>query len=933
MAVPLLSTKLYAPPLRANLIRRPWLTAKLRTGDLRPLTLIAAPAGFGKTTLVSEWLHDVQAQPATGSAPAVPPVAWLALDEDDNDGGRFFAYFLAALRTIAAPDLGETVLALLQSPQPPTLRSILNTLAHELIHRLPPCVLVLDDYHVIQSQPIHETVLFLLERVPALRWIITTRADPPLPLGRLRARQQLLELRAADLRFREGETTQLLNEVMQLALTADSVQELQTKTEGWIAGLQLAGLALQSSPDRTAFTQDFLGSHRYVADYLADEVLNQLPDQTQHFLLRTAILDRMCAELCDALLSHVSTDDLPIAPRPAQLLLEELEQANLFLIPLDGDRRWYRYHHLFADLLRQRLHRRQPQLVVELHRRAASWFAQNELVDDALRHALAGQDFPQAANLLEQSQEALWMQGRFAALRQWLSLLPDPIKAQRPRLLLAEAWTYVLTDAATGPTNALLQQAEEAILQSGASQGAEQQALALELQGVLAAIRAVYHAKQEDPASVIAFAQQALTDLPRHIGTWRSIALMSLGFAYEMSGAARMAQQTLTEAIQLCQQIGNRYSALVATMSLARTQMGQGQLQGAATTYTQGLTQATQQGLAQVPVVAQAYINLGRLNYEWNQLAVAAEQVQRGVAHLQGQGGSWLEFEGYLLLARVNQAQGQLEAARAALHQAEQLAKQLPFQWTQIATAAMLVRARLALGEETDADAWLDQVQATPADELTRVREGEHFTAACVLIAQGRLAEALALLTHLTQVAEAAGRLKVVVESCVLTAVAHARQGERRFAQAALHRALTLAAPEGYLRTFVDQGETMRLLLLEFRLTMDDASLRTYVDRLLRAFDDETSAPLQLDRAHEINRPAEPIQNPKSKIQNLLEPLSARELELLQLMAAGLSNQEIADRLIITLGTVKSHANHIFAKLGVQGRVKAINRARELALL
>jgi LuxR family maltose regulon positive regulatory protein len=925
MSTPLLPTKLYRPTLRADLVPRPWLTARLLAGGLRPLTLIAAPAGFGKTTLVSQWLHAVEQDRAPGAAVAPPPVAWLALDDDDNDLGRFFTYLLASLRTVGGPDLGDPVLALLQAPQPPPLRSILDTLAHELISRLPPCVLVLDDYHVIRSQPIHEAVTFLLDHVSALRWVITTRADPPLPLARLRARQQLLEIRSADLRFLEVETAQLLNEVMQLTLPVESVQELQAKTEGWIAGLQLAGLALQNSPDRAGFTHEFLGSHRYVADYLADEVLHQLSEQTQFFLMQTAILDRMCAELCDALIDPASADG------PAQLRLEALERANLFLIPLDGERRWYRYHQLFADLLRQRLQRRHPQLGVELHRRAASWFAHHGLVDEAIRHALAGQDFAQAADLIERHNEACWMQGRFAILRQWLSALPMPILQQRPRLLLALVWTHVLTDAPAATIAELIQQTETAIAQAGSSQH-QTPAATGELQGVLATIRAVYQSKQEDTAGVIAYAQQALADLPVQVGNWRSIALMALGFAYAMSGAARTAQQTLTQAVELCQQLGNQYSALVATMSLARTHLVQGQLQRAAALYTQGLAQATRQGMAQLPVTAQAHIHLGRLNHEWNALATAAEQAQRGVQLLHGQGGSWLEFDGYLLLAQVRHAQGQRAAALTALHQATQIAQQLPFHWTQIATAAALVRTRLMLGEPAEAAGWLAQAKPSPQDELTRLREGDHFTAARVLMAQGRATEALALLAHIAQVAEAAGRMKAVVESCVLTAVAYHRQGDPAAARTLLHKALTLAEPEGYLRTFVDEGEIVRLLLLAFGSAMDESPLRTYVDRLLHAFP-ETPSPAQPAHTQPMTIPADQRQHPPPKRQDLPEPLSPRELELLQLMAAGLSNQEIADRLIITLGTVKSHANHIFGKLGVQGRVKAINRARELALI
>ena len=924
MSIPLLPTKLYAPPLRTQLLRRPALTAKLNSTDPHPLTLIAAPAGFGKTTLVTQWLTQGEQQ-----------VAWLSLAEDDNDLARFLTYLLAALRTIAAADLGESVLLLLQAPQPPPLRALLHTLAHELISGLPPCVLVLDDYHVISEPAIHEVVLFLLDHVPALRWIINTRSDPALPLGRLRARQQLLELRAADLRFSVEETTWLLNELMGFALPNNAVQELQTKTEGWIAGLQLAGLAMQSNPDHTRFIHDFYGSHRYVADYLADEVLRHLPDQTQDFLLQTSLVERLCADLCDAVLGKdeetISSSILP----PSSLILVDLERANLFLIPLDDNRHWYRYHHLFADMLRQRLQRRYPHLVPVLHQRAAAWFAHHDLVDDAMRHLIAAAAFDQAADLLEQRNELLWMQGRFVLLQHWLAFLPNPVLADRPRLLLAQAWTHVLSDAAASITTMLFQQAAAAIAHIATVQRVDQQTSPTELHGVLAAIQAVYASKHEDSAAVIAHAQQALTCLPESIGSWRSIALLSLGFAYEMKGDVRAAEQTFLNAIQLCQAIGNHYSALVTARSLARTYMVQGQLRLAAATYTQALTDATQRGLAQLPNTAHVYINLGRLSYEWNDLATAVAQLQLGLERLDGQESSWIGFEGYILLARAKQAQGAVVAAVALLDQAAQVAQAIPFAWTKIATASALVRARLALGQAAGAEAWLAQAQPTLRADFSRVREGEQLTAARVLLAQGRRAEALTLLTHLCQEAENAGRMKVVVESSILMALAHQLQGAQQVAQDVLAKVLTLAEPEGYIRSFVDEGEALQFLISDFRVwlvqqpsTEQNVRLSSYVDKLLAGFGYQ-----QAPATEALLDAQSSIQHHPSKIQNLIEPLSARELELLHLMAAGLSNQEIADRLIITLGTVKSHANHIFGKLGVQGRVKAINRARELALI
>ena len=590
-------------------------------------------------------------------------------------------------------------------------------------------------------------------------------------------------------------------------------------------------------------------------------------------------------------------------------------------------------------MLRQRLQRRYPHLVPVLHQRAAAWFAQHDLVDDAMRHLIAAKAFAQAADLLEQRNELLWMQGRFVLLHHWLTFLPDELIAQRPRLVLAQAWTHVLSDAAASTVTILFEQAEAAIVNAAATDTGDRQPSTTELQGVLAAIRAVYHSKQEEVTGVIANAQQALTYVPATSGSWRSIALLCLGFAYEMNGDVRAAEQTFLEALQLCKLIGNHYSALVTARSLGRTYIGQGKLRLAAATYTQALTEATHRGLGQLPNIAHVHINLGRLHYEWNDLTAAVAQLQLGLARLQGQESGWIGFEGYVLLARAKHAQGDSTAAVALLHQAEQVAQAIPFPWTKVATASALVRTRLALGQESAAAQWLAQAQPTLTADFSRVREGEQLTAARVLILQDRRGEALALLTPLCQDAENAGRMKIVVESSILLALAYQLQGAQQAAQDVLGKALTLAEPEGYIRSFVDEGEAMRFLIFDFGFwhpegtrqqprTEQNAHLSIYVNKLLASFDNDRAIAKEslLDAQSSI-------QNHQSKIQNLIEPLSARELELLHLMAAGLSNQEIADRLFITVGTVKSHANHIFGKLGVQGRVKAINRARELALI
>lgn len=912
MSVSLLQTKLYAPLSHSNLVRRPRLIEKLTEGSTSRLTLISAPAGFGKTTLVSEWL--AQGQQGAG---------WLALDEDDNDIVRFLTYVVTALRSAGDHDAGEGALALLQAPQPVPLRSILGTLAQELSSRYVRRVLVLDDYHVISAATIHEAVAFLLEHVPDLHWTIITRSDPPLPLARLRARRQLVEIRAADLRFTLAETTDYFSGVMQLALTGDSVQELERRTEGWVTGLHLAGLALQSSTDRAAFVHEFSGSHRYIVDYLVDEVLHGLPQHVQAFLLQTSILDRFCAGLCAAVVreeggraDRSAPEVSGISAAVAQDRLEAIENANLFLIALDDVRCWYRYHHLFGDLLRQRLHRQRNWDTALLHQRAAHWFAEQDLVEEAVRHAVAAEDFVFAADLLEQRSEVMWTQGGFAVLQHWLSALPDAVKQDRPRLLLAHAWAEFLTDSSLALVDARLREAEVAIQRLEKDTPSSVDSMG-ELLGVVAAIRAAQQSKEEAAAPTIAYAQQALALLPVRSERWRSVALLCLGFAYEMDGATRPAIATLEEAIQLCRRIGNDYSATVGSMALARTQMVHGQLRAAEAIYSSSLAKAQQRGMGKLPITAQAHVNLGRLYYEWNKLEAAAEQLWLGVERMHGQGGSWLQFEVFLLLARLEQARGKLADAQLLLQRAEQAATTIPFGWTRAATTAAMVRARLALGETEGARAWLAAVRPAAGDHLDRVREAEHLIAVRVLLALGQADEALALAAYAVKTAGEAERWKAVVEANLLAAHASAAQGQEVQSCVWLQRALALAEPQGYVRTFVDEGQAMYELLAHCRYKDEGARLQEYRTQLIAAFGKHSG--------ESAVRPAQ--------AGGLVEPLSARELELLQLVGAGYSNQEIADELVITLGTVKSHLNHIFAKLGVEGRLRAVNRARELALI
>lgn len=934
MSIPLLQTKLYAPPLRTKLIQRPLLTARLHSdqalhapnnlaaerfnaSELYPLTLIAAPAGFGKTTLVSEWIAQHQ-----------EPVAWLALDVDDNDIGRFLTYLLAALRTRGPADLGAGVLTLLQLPQPPPLRSLLTSLADVLSTALPPCVLVLDDYHVINAQAIHDTVLFLLEHAPNLRWIITTRADPPLPLGRLRARRQLLELRTPDLRFTPAETAQFFNEIMHIALPAEAVQTLAEHTEGWVTGLQLAALAIQSSPDRAAFIRDFSGSHRYVADYLVDEVLNHLSDQMQRFLLYTSIVERMCADLCDRLLGAA-----PIADHAAQTMLEELERANLFLIPLDDERRWYRYHHLFADLLRQRLRRYYPQLEGELHRRAAAWFEEQALIIEAVQHALACQAWDAAAALIERHGRFFMVKGEAQLVRDWLKALPKAVWQGYPYLHLLYAFEACFANelaAAEGHITAAEEQLDPKAQDERSRRGL----------GYATILRSGIARFRGDLVHCITLAERGLEILPAGDASGRMAATLHIAEAFLLSGDVSLAsEKLLTAAVASARASGELANLFYASLALAGFQRIQGRLRQAATTYQEAAqVMPALNDLHALPNGANFYFGLGDILYEWNDLAAAenlllqGQEIVREMRLAQAESVVW----GYEGLARLQQARGQGQTALATLDELQRVAHRHEFA-PHLRTRGLAGMARIALlqGDLATAVRWADERQLSLDNEWSYPYEQEHLMLARVRLAQGwrernaaLLAKVLGLLDQLLVQAEANSRIDSVIQILSLRALTLQVQGNVAIALATLARALHLAAPEGYLRMFVDEGESMRLLLVDFGFwlaqqpsTEQNRELHLYVDKVLAAFEHKPTPETKL------------LLTEQPPLPNAGEPLSARELELLHLMAAGLSNQEIADRLFITRGTVKSHANHIFGKLGVQGRVKAINRARELALI
>jgi LuxR family maltose regulon positive regulatory protein len=902
MAAPILATKLYIPSLRPNVVLRSRLIEQLNEGFAasRQLTLISAPAGFGKTTLVSDWI--------AGLGRLEPPVraSWLSLDEADSDPARFLTYLVAALQTIAS-DIGVELLSALQVSPPAPIESTLTALINEIAALPDRFILVLDDYHLIEaksvaaSTSVDDALTFLLAHLPAqIYLVITTREDPDLPLARMRARGQLTELRAADLRFTPAEAAEFLNAVMGLQLSSADVAVLETRTEGWIAGLQLAALALrgplspQSHPaDAASFIQSFTGSHHFVLDYLVEEVLRQQPESVQTFLLHTSILDRLCGPLCDA---------VRLAPAgSSQATLETIERANLFITPLDNDRRWYRYHHLFADLLRQRLGQAGAQaagtgtavrLVAALHTRASQWCEDNGLDLEAFQHAAAAQDVVRAERLVEGAGIPLTFRGAAAPVLRWLESLPDSVLDGRPALWV----TYASALFFTGQNSAVEQKlrSAEAALALPATLLDDQ---ARDLIGRIAALRATLAIMRHDVNAIIAQSRRALDylrpdNLPVRTGT-----TYTLGYAYQLRGDRAAASQAYAEVMTIGKSSGESVYTLAATLSMGQVQEADNQLQPAAESYRRALQLA---GDPPRGMAGEVLLGLARIGYEWNDLEAAGQQGQHSLQLARQMENVDTPAACMVFLARLKLAQGEVASAATLLDEAEQFARQHHFadQLTRVAAAQVLTLLRQGRPEAVAAAAQLAERHALP---LSQAR---------VQLAHGNPGAALAALEPARQQAQdrdwADEKLKVLV----LQALALQAQGETEPALHVLGEALALAEPGGFIRTFVDEGPAMAALL---RAAVKCSPAQSYIRQLLAAFG-------QADGGTPI-------------IQALVEPLSERELDVLRLLGTELNGPAMARELQVSLNTLRTHTQNVYAKLGVNNRRAAVRRAEELNLL
>ncbi len=911
--MPILATKLYIPPPRAKIVIRPRLIERLNEGLHHKLTLISASAGFGKTTLVSEWI-----------ASCGQPVAWLSLDEGDNDFTRFLTYLVAALQTIAT-NIGVGVLGLLQSPQPPPTESILTTLINEII-TIPNnpstrpfgqsgqhFIFVLDDYHIIDSKSVDNALAFLLEHLPPqMHLVITTREDPDLPLARLRARSQLTELRAADLRFTPAEAAEFLNQVMSLQLSAENIAALEACTEGWITGLQLAALSMQgyASRDTSRFIQSFTGSHRFVLDYLVEEVLQRQPEHIRSFLLQTAILERLSGPLCDAVTGQ----------KDGREALEILERGNLFIVPLDDQRQWYRYHHLFAEVLRAHTLGKQPGQIPLLHKRASAWYEQNNLPAEAIRHALAARDFECAAGLIEKMYPAMDTSIQYAAWLSWVRKLPDEVVRARP--VLSVDYASALTDSGEyEASKSWLQEAEQRLEGSTEGMVVADEAQFRTLPVKIALARSSHAQVQGDIEGAVKYAELALELSPEEDSYNHAMAAVTLGTAYWERGDLDGAQKALSVWINYCQKVGNIIFAVATGAYLAGIIVAQGRLREAERIYKQSIQLASTHDQVR-HVTSNLYLGLGLLCHEQGDQQSAAQHLRKsGELGEQTALTDW-SYRWRLAQARLKESEGDLEAALDLLDEARGL-----YVKTSVPDFhpidALKARVHLRQGRLSEALDWARERGLSVDDNLSYLGEFEHITLARILIAPhqndplaGSIHQAFALLERLLQAAEAVRRMGSVIEILVVQTLAFQAQGNVSQALASLERALALAEPEGYVRIFVDEGEPMRSLI-EKQSRSQDKTFPGYVDKLLAAFAQQTAIP-------------QPKTNDLQS--TIIEPLSERELEVLRLLGTELSGPEIAQQLIVSLNTLRTHTKNIFNKLGVNNRRAAVRRAEELNL-
>ncbi|GAA1646392.1 LuxR C-terminal-related transcriptional regulator [Kribbella alba] len=890
MPSPLVWTKLHVPRARHVVVPRPRLADRLG-GSAKPrLTLISGPAGFGKTTLLAAWAGQAGCR-----------VAWVSLEETEQEPASFWTHVVTALDA-AAPGVGTGVLPLLRAPHPP-MESVLATLLNELGALADGVDLVLDDYHLADGPEIAGEVAFLLEHLPLqVRLVISTRADPALPLARLRARGELVEIRAADLRFTVDEVTAYLNGVFGLHLEPSEIVTLEERTEGWIAALQLAALSLQGREDAAGFIAGFAGDDRYVVDYLVEEVLGRQPDAVRTFLLETSVLDRLSGSLCDAVTGGMD----------GKAMLESLERSNLFVVSLDDSRQWYRYHHLFADVLRAHLLDERSDEIADLHRRAAEWYGVAGEPVTAVRHALAAGDIGQAADLMERSSIELLRQRQEATVRGWLDDIPHDVVRRRP--VLAVGFIGALMSRGDFETvGDRLDDLERLLAGPRADMVVLDESELARVPGATETYRAALALVAGDPADTVAHAHLAIAKAAPGDDLTVSAASALAGLASWGSGDLEAAHHGYSVAVKGLERAGNIADVLGCSITLGDIRVTQGRLGDALRTYEDALRLAAAHDTdGPLRGTADMVVGLSQITFERNDLAATAEHLKRVEALGERLGLPQLPYRWRVARARLREAERDLSGSVALLEEAEQVYVG-DYSPNVQPVAAQRARVLVAQGRIAEALVWARAQHLDPDDDLAYIREYEHLTLARILIHQQRTRPAAhRLLERLQTAAEGGGRIGTLIEILTLQALAHHGEHGRHDvpgAVAPLEQALRLAEPEGYVRVFVGEGGPMATLLEA--LVRRDPSW-AYPRGLRAAF----------DRA-----PARPVE------QGLVDPLSERELDVLRLLATDLGGPEISRRLHVSLNTVRTHTKKIYAKLGVNSRRTAVTRAGELGLL
>jgi LuxR family transcriptional regulator, maltose regulon positive regulatory protein len=917
MKTPLLETKFYRPQVGPGFVTRSHLVTMLQSALDRKLTVISAPAGFGKTTLVAEWMEQLQKRHSSVL------IAWLTLDESDRDGVRFLTYLISVLERIGILDASETG-NLLNVPQPPPCADVLIGVINDIGVVGQEIVLVLDDYHLVSSSPVDDCLHFLLDHLPPrMHLVIASREDPLLPLARLRAQGQLAELRAADLRFSPPETAIFLNQMMRLNLSAEDIAALEDRTEGWIAGLKLAAISLQGQENPTAMIDAFSGRHQYVLDYLMGEVLDHQPKMLREFLLKTSILKRLTGPLCEALIDAEKSMEgknqpSPLSPESAahedkhatgQETLEALDQANLFIVPLDNERRWYRYQHLFADLLLHRLHQEFPDEILLLHRKASDWYLEQELMDDAVEHALLAKEYQRAAELIEKHAESFWKRGEQVKLGRWLSALPESIVLSSKQLTILHAWHLFSTGQQYAAEDRLVKLEDvmgASSLKDGFLESQEEGLLA----GRTATIRAFLASHRGDFAGIAAHSRKALEFLPLTEYSWRSTALSVLADALSAAGELGAVQKMRVEALKNAKASGNAYIALMAGIRLAVTHRQLGELARVVEICEREFEIASEFGLDQTALAGWLLAIWGETLAEGNQLAEGLERAQAGVALTER--GSYVAMLGWstICLVRILFSANDLTGAMDLVKKVETRAHKLTIPgWFMNMLSAWKARIWLAEGNLNAALQWAEECGLELDEAPNLLTEKKFLAFSRILSATGKWDEAQAVQEKVLQSARRTGDAGALIESLAVHAMTARMAGKQDSAVLFLEEALSLGEAGGFSQIFLDEGLPM------FKLLSESASPEPpseYIERLLAQFKDRSEFSVAKT--------------------DLVEPLSGRELEVLQLIAGGHSNPEIARLLFVSLNTIKAHTRSIYGKLDVHNRTQAVIRMQELGL-